>query len=97
MLREIEAAIVDRLERGLAQVRVRPFPNDLRDLRQPVLSAQILTAYKQSTFRVLEEVPFLYEQLLQFDSGVLLAVCAESRHRWCFCENRRRGLSGIEA
>lgn len=69
MLREIETALVDRLTQTLTRqgIRVKPFPEDLRELKQPVLSAQILTAYKQSTFRTLENTPFNYEQLLQFD------------------------------
>lgn len=69
MLTEIEAALVDRLSVLAAEkkVRLKPFPEDLRELKQPILAGQILIGYKQSTFRSLTNDPLTYEQLLQFD------------------------------
>lgn len=71
MLQEIESALVRRLETALAetdlQVKVRAFPEDLKEMKRAVLVGQVLLAYKRSTFRQIETDPLIDEQLLQFD------------------------------
>jgi len=71
MLQEIELALIRRLEKALAeadlQVKVKAFPEDLKELKQAGLVAQVLLGYKRSTFRQLENDPVVDEQLLQFD------------------------------
>jgi Gp37 protein len=71
MLQEIEAALVKKLEKSLAgadlKIKVKAFPEDLRELKQPAIVGQVLLAYKRSTFRQLQLDPLIDEQLLQFD------------------------------
>jgi hypothetical protein len=69
MLIEVEGALTNYLTNELTRqgIKVRPVPDNLKELRAPTQAGQVLIAYKQSSFRSVASNPLTYEQLLQFD------------------------------
>ncbi len=69
MLAEIEAAIVQKLSATLASNGIRPqaFPENPRELGQPMPRGQILVGYKRSNFNLQSRQPITLQMNAEFE------------------------------
>lgn len=73
MLLEIERAIVSKINQVLSGTfKVKGFPENPKELGQPMPSAQILVGYKRSTFQLISRGPTTLNQSAEFEIKYML-------------------------
>jgi hypothetical protein len=99
MLKQVEEALESHVRAilGRADLKsaVRPFPENIRELKTPTPSGQVLISYKRSSFNLIEkDVPIRQEQTLFFDLVIQIKGLRTHTGAYALLDELRFGLMG---